>query len=37
MFLANLCHAEYSKCPTVARMLAWRRLCYCSMPSSTTQ
>jgi len=23
---ANLCHNEYSKCPPVARMQAWRRL-----------
>ena len=36
MFLANLCHGEYSKCTPVGRMQAWRRLRHCSMPSSIT-
>ena len=34
--LANLCHSEYLTYPLVARMQAWRRLRYWSMPSSIT-
>jgi len=30
--LVNLCHDEYSRCPPVARMQAWRRLRHLSMP-----
>jgi len=34
--LTNFCHSEYSKCPPLARMQAWRRLRHWSMLSSIT-